>query len=108
MGLVLILAAARTPVVVARARDLLRAGLELGMPAGAVIAADLGDDVPAELTSAGRLAVPTTGLIEQQAAGVLAAAVPIQLLAERLARARRVNPDTLAREDPRHQAAGSV
>ena len=38
-------------------------------------------------------------------AALLGAAIPIQLLAERLARARRVNPDTLGRDDPAQAAA---
>ena len=36
------------------------------------------------------------------------AAVPIQLLAERLARARGTNPDTIGREDPRQAAAAEA
>jgi hypothetical protein len=38
----------------------------------------------------------------------LGAAVPIQLLAERLARARGTNPDTIGREDPRQAAAAEA
>jgi hypothetical protein len=41
-------------------------------------------------------------------AAALAAAIPAQLVAERLARARGVNPDTLGREDPRQAAAADA
>ena len=93
------------PVVLERAGDVLRAARALGMPAAAVLGADLGDEVPRDLTPAGRLAVPETRLLHPVAAALLGAAVPIQLLAERLARARGINPDTLGREDPAQAAA---
>ena len=93
------------PVVLERARDVLRAARALGMPAAAVLGADLGDEVPRDLTPAGRRAVPETRLLPPLAAALLGAAIPIQLLAERLARARGVNPDTLGRDDPAQAAA---
>jgi hypothetical protein len=46
--------------------------------------------------------------VEPAASALLGAALPLQLLAERLARARGVNPDTIGREDPRQMAAASV
>ena len=75
------------------------------MPAAAVLGADIGDEIPRDLTPAGRLAVPETRLLPPLAAALLGAAIPIQLLAERLARARGVNPDTLGRDDPAQAAA---
>ena len=107
-ALVVVLAAARTPVCLERAREVLRAGVALGMPTAALTAADLGDDIGAQLTPAGRLAVAVTRLVEPQAAALLGSAIPLQLLAERLARARGVDPDTLGREEPRQTAAASV
>jgi glucosamine--fructose-6-phosphate aminotransferase (isomerizing) len=103
-GLVLVLTGV-DPMILDRARDVLRAAAALGMPAAAVLGADVGDEIPRDLTAAGRLAVPETPLLEAVSAGLLAAAIPIQLLAERLARARGVNPDTLGREDPAQAAA---
>lgn len=110
VGLVLILAdgSARGPELVQRAASALRAAGELGMPAAALVAADLGDDLPAELTPAGRAAVPLTGHLPRIVGAALASTIPLQLLTERLARARGVNPDTLAREDPRQAAAGDA
>lgn len=103
-GFVLVLTSASLGVV-ERARRVLAAIASLGMPAAALIGADLGDDVPRELTPAGRLAVPETSRLPRVPAALLGAAVPLQLLAERLARARGTNPDTIGREDPAQAAA---
>lgn len=103
-GFVLVLTSASWGVL-ERARRVLAAIASLGMPAAALIGADLGDDVPRELTPAGRLAVPETSRLPRVPASLLGAAVPLQLLAERLARARGTNPDTIGREDPAQAAA---
>jgi glucosamine 6-phosphate synthetase-like amidotransferase/phosphosugar isomerase protein len=107
-GLVLVLAdgEARGGVLLERAVSTLRAVRALGMPAAALLAADLDVEVPPELTPAGRAAVPIHPQLPRMVSAAIGASVPLQLLAERLARARGVNPDTLAREDPR-QAAGA-
>jgi glutamine---fructose-6-phosphate transaminase (isomerizing) len=109
-GLILVLTdgEARGRVIVERAADVLRSAATLGMPAAAVIAADLGDDLPSELTPAGRAAVPITSRLPRVVAAALGAAIPVQLLAERLARARGTNPDTIGREDPRQAAAADA
>jgi glutamine---fructose-6-phosphate transaminase (isomerizing) len=109
-GLVAILTDAdgRGSALVERTISVLRAAAALGMPAAAIVAADLGDDVPAELTPAGRLAVPVTERLPRTIAASLGSARPLQLLAERLARARGVNPDPIGRDDPRHAAAADA
>jgi fructoselysine-6-P-deglycase FrlB-like protein len=109
-GLVLVLTDAEVwgETVIERSRAVLRSAQALGMPAAALIAADLGDDVPLSLTPAGRLSVPLAGGLSRMASAALAAAVPLQLLAERLARARGTNPDTLGRNDPRQAAAADA
>jgi glutamine---fructose-6-phosphate transaminase (isomerizing) len=96
----------RGPVVLERATAVLRSAAALGMPAAAIVGADLGDDVPLDLTPAGRAATPMTSRLPRMMAAAIGAAVPLQLLAERLARARGTNPDTIGREDP-HQAAAA-
>ena len=78
------------------------------MPAAALLAADLGDDIPSALTPAGRMSVPLAGSLPRTAAAALATAIPLQLLAERLARARGKNPDSIGRDDPRQAAAGDA
>jgi fructoselysine-6-P-deglycase FrlB-like protein len=91
-----------------RSRAVLRSAAELGMPAAALLAADLGDNVPAALTPAGRLSVPLAGGLSRRVSAALATAIPLQLLAERLARARGTNPDTIGRDDPRQAAAADA
>jgi fructoselysine-6-P-deglycase FrlB-like protein len=109
-GLVLVLTDGenRGGVVVERATAVLRSAAALGMPAAAIVGADLGDDLPLELTPAGRAATPLTSRLPRMVVAALGAAVPIQLLAERLARARGTNPDTIGREDPRQAAAAEA
>jgi glucosamine--fructose-6-phosphate aminotransferase (isomerizing) len=109
-GLVLVLTdgESRGTTLVERARAVLRSAAALGLPATAIVAADLGDDLPLALTPAGRIAAPMTSHLPRLVAAALAAAIPAQLLAKRLARARAVNPDTLGREDPRQAAAANA
>jgi fructoselysine-6-P-deglycase FrlB-like protein len=109
-GLVVFLtdAEARGAELGERTRAVLRSAAALGMPAAAIVAADLGDDLPLELTPAGRAAVPVVRELPRVVNAALGAAIPLQLLTERLARARGVNPDTLNREDPRQAAAADA
>jgi glucosamine--fructose-6-phosphate aminotransferase (isomerizing) len=94
--------------VIERSRAVLRSAAELGMPAAGLIGADLGDNLPGPLTLAGRLSVPLTSEVPRTIASALATAIPLQLLAERLARARGKNPDSIGRDDPRQAAAGDA
>jgi glutamine---fructose-6-phosphate transaminase (isomerizing) len=94
--------------VIERTRAVLRSAAELGMPAAALVAADLGDNVPQPLTPAGRLSVPLAGGLSRPAGAALATTIPLQLLAERLARVRGRNPDTIGRDDPRQAAAADA
>jgi glucosamine--fructose-6-phosphate aminotransferase (isomerizing) len=100
-GFVLVLAAVAGLVepIRERARTILRAVGLLHMPAAAILAADLGDEIAMALTPAGRMAVAHAARLQSGAGAVLGSAIPLQLLAERLARARGVNPDTLGREE---------
>jgi glucosamine--fructose-6-phosphate aminotransferase (isomerizing) len=109
-GLVVILTDAEGwgEMVIERSRAVLRSAAELGMPAVALLAADLGDDIPDALTPAGRMSVPLAGALPRTVASALATAIPLQLLAERLARARGQNPDTIGRDDPRQAAAADA
>jgi glucosamine--fructose-6-phosphate aminotransferase (isomerizing) len=93
------------PAVVDRQLGLLEAAAALGMPAAAILDVVNGPRVPLALTPAGRLGIPSTRRMPRTAEALVGAAIPLQLLTERLARARGVNPDTLGREDPRQAAA---
>ncbi|MEP7041319.1 MAG: SIS domain-containing protein [Chloroflexota bacterium] len=109
-GLVLILTDGEEwgETVIERSRAVLRSAAALGMPAAALLAADLGDNVPLTLTPARRLSGPLAGGLSRMASAALATAIPLQLLAERLARARGKNPDSIGRDDPRQAAAGDA
>lgn len=96
----------------ARARRLgqaLRAVAELGVPAGAIIEAAYDDAIDRELTPAGRIAVSVADTTMGPAAlALLATTTPLQLLTERLARERGVNPDPIRRDDPRYLRAAEA
>jgi len=88
-----------------RTASVLRAAAELGMPAVVIGAADrAGDSGPAT----GSQLVTLDPTLPRPVAAVLGAAIPLQLLTERLARARGANPDAIGREDPRQAAAAAV
>jgi glucosamine--fructose-6-phosphate aminotransferase (isomerizing) len=109
-GLVIILTDAeqRGEMLLDRARAVLRSAAAIGMPAAGIIAADLGDDIPRDLTPAGRLAVPVTSRLPRVEVSLIGSAIPLQQLTERLARERGTNPDTIGRDDPRHAAAADA
>jgi fructoselysine-6-P-deglycase FrlB-like protein len=108
-GLVLLLAdRERRTERQARAIGVLRAARAIGMETAAIIAADAAVDVPTELTSAGRIVVPETPGLPSPVAALLGTATPLQLLTERLARARGVNPDPIHRDVDRYLAAAEA
>ncbi|MGH2466815.1 MAG: hypothetical protein ACRDGL_03680 [Candidatus Limnocylindrales bacterium] len=107
-GLVLILAdragrARRS----ARARQVLAVAQAIGLPAAAIVAADADLELPAGLTPAGRLVIPEGPDLPPAAAALLATAPALQLLAERLARARGADPDTLRRGEAVYREAAA-
>jgi fructoselysine-6-P-deglycase FrlB-like protein len=88
-----------------RAARVLAAARALAVPAAGILSAEVAPSVAEDDTPAGRIVLPRTGRVGGVAESLLGAAVALQLLTERLARARGVNPDTLAREDPAQAAA---
>jgi len=92
----------------ARTRQALAAVRELGGGAGAILSANAAGSVPDSLTPAGRIVVGEAPSLPPSAAALLSTAAPLQLLTERLARARRVNPDPIRRDDPRYLAAAAA
>lgn len=82
-----------------------RAAAELGAPVIGLLGADAAGAIGSAL---GHVLLVAADGLEPTTSALLGAAVPLQLLAERLARARGVNPDTIGREDPRQMAAASV
>jgi len=78
------------------------------MPSAAILGARVGPGSPLELTYVGRLVAPEANEISPDVEAVLSAAIPLQLLAERLARARGRNPDPIGRDDPFQAAAADA
>jgi glutamine---fructose-6-phosphate transaminase (isomerizing) len=100
-GFVLVLTdTSRVEERAARAAGALRAVAELGIHAGAILGGVYLDRIPEPLTPAGRLVVPSAGGVPAATASLVGSAVPLQLLTERLARARGINPDPIRRDDP--------
>jgi glutamine---fructose-6-phosphate transaminase (isomerizing) len=93
---------------IARLRQALAALLELGVRPGAILAADAAGAIPPELTPAGRIVVPEASVLPAAAAALLSSAVPVQLLTERMARARGINPDPIRRDDQRYLRAADA
>jgi glutamine---fructose-6-phosphate transaminase (isomerizing) len=105
-GLVLVLTdAADEPLVRDRAGRIRAAAGALGIPLAAILSESTAEGVPDEETPAGRIVLPHTDRVPGLAGSLLASAMALQLLTERLARARHVDPDTLGREDPAQAAA---
>ena len=96
------------PERVARARQALAAARVIGIRAGAVLSRDVDAGIPDELTPAGRLVVDEAPDLAAPTAALLGTATPLQLLTERIARARGTNPDLIRREDPTYRAAAEA
>ena len=94
-----------SPAVLARAHRLLAAARALSVPAAAIVGDEITRELEPDETPAGRIELPHTGRVPALAGRLLASAIALQLLAERLARARKVSPDTLGREDAAQAAA---
>ena len=108
-GLVLVLAdrAARAERL-ARAKEALAAAQIIGIRAAAILAADLDASLAPELTPAGRLLVREEPSLPAPVAALVGTATPLQLLTERLARARGTNPDPIRRDDPVYRRAAEA
>jgi fructoselysine-6-P-deglycase FrlB-like protein len=105
-GLVLVLADREArPDRVSRARGALVAARGVGVETAAILAADASAQIPDDLTSAGRLVVPKAPELPAPVAALLGTATALQLLTERIARARGTNPDPIRRDDARYAAA---
>jgi glutamine---fructose-6-phosphate transaminase (isomerizing) len=93
---------------VARARQALAAASVIGVRAAAILARDIDAELPAELTPAGRLVVDEAPSLPAPVAALLGTATALQLLTERIARARGTNPDPIRRDDPLYRAASDA
>ncbi len=75
------------------------------MPAAAILGERTAALIPRDATPAGRIVLARSARVTAATGALLGPVLPLQLLADRLARARGVNPDTLGREDPGQAAA---
>ena len=108
-GLVLILSDREArDARLARATGALRAARTIGMEAAAIIAADAAVDLPTDLTPAGRIVIPEAPSLPSPVAALLGTATPLQLLTERIARARGVDPDPIHRDVDRYREAADA
>jgi fructoselysine-6-P-deglycase FrlB-like protein len=108
-GLLLVLAdrdgrAARS----ARAQQAMAAASRVGVRAAGILAEELDADWPAFLLPAGRILVPEVPGLPAPAAALLGTATPLQVLAERLARARGTNPDLIRRDQHAYREAATL
>ena len=62
----------------------------------------------ADLTPAGRILVAEAPTLPAPVAALFGTATPLQLVTERVARARGTNPDPIRRDDPRYRAASDA
>jgi glucosamine 6-phosphate synthetase-like amidotransferase/phosphosugar isomerase protein len=90
---------------VERARRVLAAARALSMPAAAILTDSLAGEIERTDTPAGRIVLPHVDRVSGVGGSLIGSTTALQLLAERLARARGVDPDTLGREDPAQAAA---
>jgi glutamine---fructose-6-phosphate transaminase (isomerizing) len=107
-GLVLIAAdEANVEARRARAAGALRAGQAIGCVVGAIAGRAYRDTIRAELVVGADVGAADSDL-PTAAAALLATAVPLQLLTERIARIRGTNPDPIRRDDPAYLRAAEA
>jgi glutamine---fructose-6-phosphate transaminase (isomerizing) len=108
-GLVLILTDRdRRTERIAKARQALAGAKVLGLRSAAILANHAAGEIKDDLTPAGRLVVPDAPFLPAPVAALLGSATPLQLLTERIARARGTNPDPIRRDDPRYVEAAAA
>ena len=64
--------------------------------------------IESSLTPAGRLLVQESPGLPAPVAALLGSATPLQLLTERIARARGTDPDPIRRDDPTYRRASEA
>lgn len=106
-GLALVHTGTADGPIAGRVARVLNAAKALRIAVAAILSEQASEAIGDDLTPAGRIVLPHTGRVAGSAGSLLASAIALQLLTERLARARDVNPDTLGREDPGQAAAHS-
>jgi hypothetical protein len=78
------------------------------MRPGAILSAGLDREWPAFLAPAGRILVPEAPALPGPVAALVGTATPLQLLTERLARARGTDPDPIRRDQLAYREAAAL
>lgn len=92
----------------ARAKQALAAAGIIGLRAAAIVAEGLDPHLEPDLTPAGRVIVRDASGLPAPVAALLGTATPLQLVTERIARARGTNPDLIRREDDAYRRAAEA
>jgi len=92
----------------ARAKQALAAARIIGLRAAAIVAERFDPQLDAALTPAGRVVVRDGVGLPAPVAALLGTATPLQLVTERIARARATNPDLIRREDAAYRRAAEA
>jgi fructoselysine-6-P-deglycase FrlB-like protein len=92
----------------ARAQQAMAAASRVGVRAGAILAEALDGDWPAFLLPAGRILVAEATELPAPVAALVGTVTPLQLLTERLARARGSNPDPIRRDQLAYREAAAL
>ena len=108
-GLVLVMAERRArPERIVRASQVLAAAGAVGVRCAAIVSREVADALQPALTPAGRLVVPEAPNLSPAVAALIGTATRLQLLTERIARARGTDPDPIRRDDQRYRAAAAL
>jgi glutamine---fructose-6-phosphate transaminase (isomerizing) len=108
-GLVLILTERdRRAERVKRAAQAVAAASTVGVRIAAIVSSEVAALLPGDATPLGRLVVPDAPDLPAPVAALLGSATALQLLTERIARAKGTNPDAIRRDDPRYREAAAA
>ena len=91
-----------------RMQQALAAARVVGVRSAAILSESLDRELDPGLTPAGRVLVPDAPDLPAPIASLFGSATPLQLVTERLARARGTNPDPIRRDDPTYLAAADA
>ena len=92
----------------ARAQQAMAAAGRVGVRAAGILAEGLDGDWPAFLLPVGRLVVAEAPGLPAPVAALLGTVTPLQVLTERLARARSTNPDPIRRDELAYREASTL
>jgi fructoselysine-6-P-deglycase FrlB-like protein len=91
-----------------RAQQALAAASRVGALAGGILHEDLDEEWPVFLLPAGRILAGGAAELPGPVAALVGTATPLQVLTERLARARGTNPDLIRRDQLAYREAASL